>query len=274
MHPELNGSRRGVFALMALLFAAACGSGCSSADPGTRWSRHFDSSVWGGAVQQQAARPDRLLPEATLAAMIPLAFVYDEGIQEHVADREIDSRTKTAVSIIQVVAQAIPLALGIYRWADGDDGRHVEVVAESMAAAISIQQLLARSVGRERPNHEDDLSFPSGHTSWIFAATTLVVRELHEPSDISFHPLDTLLYAPAFFTGWERVVRNRHWTSDVAVGAFLGMFVTNLIWDAHFGTDEEKRRTILIEDRPRETAWTPGFDMIEGRYMLTLQARF
>lgn len=257
-------------ALLVLLLTI----GCSSADPGTRWSRHFDSSVWGGAVQQQVARPDRLIPEASLAAIIPVAFVYDKDIQEREGDRTVDSRTKSASSILQVAAPAIPLALGIYRWAEGDDGRHLEVAAESMVAALSLQQLLAWSVRRERPDHDDHLSFPSGHTSWIFAATTLVVRNVHDPSDDSFHPLDTLLYAPAVFTGWERIVRNRHWTSDVACGAFLGVFVTNLIWDAHFGIDGEDRRVIHLEDRPRGTAWTPGFDVIEGRYMLTLQARF
>lgn len=274
MHPNLNGSRRGVSALLALLVAAAGGSGCSSADPGTRWSRHFDGSVWGGAAHVQIARPDRLLPEAALAAMIPLGFVYDKDIQERVGDRTVDSRTKTASTVLQFAAPAVPLALGVYHWAEGDEGRHFEVAVESLVTVVSLQQLLALSVHRERPDHDNHFSFPSGHTGWIFAATTLVVRQVHDPSDTSFHPLDTLLYAPAIFTGWERIVRNRHWTSDVAAGAFLGVVVTNLVWDAHFRTDEEDRRVILFEDRPRKTAWMPGVDVIEGQFVLTLQARF
>ena len=259
---------------MAFLFAAACGNGCTSADPGTRWSRHFDSSVWGGAVHQQVARPDRFLPEAVLAAMIPAGYIYDKDIQERVGDRKVDSRTKWASSALQFVAPAIPLTIGVIQWAEGDDGRLLEVAAESLVAVVSLQQLLAWSVHRERPDRENHLSFPSGHTGWAFAATTLVVRQLHDPSDVSFHPLDALLYAPAVFTGWERIVRNRHWTSDVAVGAFLGVFLTNLIWDAHFRTGEETRRVISIENPPRETTWTPGFDVVEGQVVLTLQVGF
>jgi membrane-associated phospholipid phosphatase len=257
-------------ALAGVLFAAV---GCSTAEPGTRWSRHFDGSVWSGALDTQA-KPNRLIPEAVLAATIPVGYIYDRRIHEHTEDREITSKLKTPANVLQFVAPVVPIAIGVIQMAEGDDGRHLEVAVESLGLVVALQQTLAWTVRRDRPDHESRLSFPSGHTGWLFAATTLVVRNLHEPDDDAFHPLDSLFYIPACFAGWERIVRNRHWASDVAVGAFLGVFLTNLIWDAHFKTDDETRRVIHMDDAPRGTAWKPGVDMIEGRLVLSLGTDF
>ena len=264
----------GLAALLAFILAGAFGGGCTSSTPGTRWSRHFDDSVWGGALEQQVARPDRLVPEAVLLATIPAAFAYDDAIQEHEESRGVSSTTKGAANALQVVLAAIPVTIGAVDWAGGDGGRHLEVVAESLLGVAAVQQILARSVGRERPNHKDDQSFPSGHTSWSFAATTLIVRELHDPSDSSFHAIDVLLYAPAIFTGWERIASNRHWTSDVACGALLGVFLTNWIWDAHYRADAETRPSIYMDDRPHGMTWSPSLDLVEGGFVVGFKLGF
>ncbi|HTF58115.1 MAG TPA: phosphatase PAP2 family protein [Planctomycetota bacterium] len=263
-----------IVALLAFLLAGACGGGCSSSAPGTRWSRHFDGAVWGGALEQQVARPDRLVPEAVLLAAIPAGFAYDTDIQEHEENRGVSPTTKNAANALQVVAAAIPVTIGAVDWAGGDGGRHLEVVAESLLGVVAVQQILGRTVGRERPNHKDDRSFPSGHTSWSFAATTLIVRDLHDPSDSSFHPVDVLLYAPAIFTGWERIASNRHWTSDVACGALLGVFLTNWIWDAHYRSDQETRPGIFMEDRPHGITLSPSLDLVEGGFVLGIKLGF
>jgi membrane-associated phospholipid phosphatase len=265
---------QGVAALVACLAAAALSGGCSSPESGTRWSRHFSGGVWGGAFEQQVQRPDRLWPEAFILATIPASFAYDSELHDHYEGREISSTTKNVAAGLQVLLAAIPVTIGAVDWARGDGGRHFEVVAESMAGVVAVQQILAHAVGRERPNHRDELSFPSGHTSWGFAMTTLIVRNLHDPSDDSFHPTDALLYAPAVYGAWERIASNRHWTSDVTCGALLGVLVTNWIWDAHFRGDKETRPAIYMEDRPREMAWSPGFDLIEDGFVFSIGTRF
>lgn len=269
-----KGSCRRIFAFAALFFTLVSGIGCSSTDPGTRWSRHFDDSIWSGALKQQVARPDRLIPEAVFAATIPLAYVYDRTVQDHTEDRSSGPLTEKTADALQVVAPFIPLSIGLIRMSEGDDGRLFEVAVESLAASVSLQQTLAWTIRRKRPDRTNDLSFYSGHTAWVFTSTTLIVRILRDPSDDAFRPLDALLYVPAVFTGWERIVDNRHWTSDVAIGAFLGVFLTNLIWDAHFGSDEESRRVIHLDDPSRGTGWTPGFDVIDGCFVVSVQAGF
>jgi hypothetical protein len=147
-------------------------------------------------------------------------------------------------------------------------------VAESLGGVVLIQQALATVVGRERPNGEDNMSFPSGHTSWAFAATTLIARELHDPSDDSFHFVDALLYLPAAFAGWERIDADKHWTSDVVVGAFLGVFMTNWIWDAHYGSDEGSQPTIYSDVRGRGIVWAPRVDVIDGQLVVGITGGF
>jgi hypothetical protein len=267
-------SHRCVFAVLACPLAAACLNGCASPASDDRWSRHFDGAVWGGALEQQIQRPDRLVPEAVLLAAIPVSFVYDDQIQAHEAQRTVDSTTMSVANALQVVLPAIPLTIGSVDWARGDEGRNFEVVAESLLEVEAVQQILAHTVSRERPNHSDNTSFPSGHSAWSFAATTLIVRDLHDPADDSFHAVDALLYAPAIFVGWERVASNKHWTSDVVCGAFLGVFLTNWIWDAHFSSDEGTRTTIFSDDRHRGIAWSPNLDVIDGRFVLGIKGEF
>jgi hypothetical protein len=270
----MQGSLRRALSLVACLSVVQWCDGCSSAASGNRWTRHFHGDIWGGALGEQVHRPDRLVPEAALLATIPVSFGYDSDIQDHYANYTVDSTTKNVTDALQVVLPAIPLTIGTVDWANGDGGRNFEVVAESLGGIVAVQQLFARTVNRERPDQRDTTSFFSGHTSWAFAATTLIVRDLHDPSDDSFHAVDALIYAPAMFVGWERVASNKHWTSDVTCGAFLGVFLTNWIWDAHFGGVEEPRPTIFSDDRQRGIAWMPTFDVIDGRPAFGIKAGF
>jgi hypothetical protein len=251
--------------LLAGGLALACLGGCASPETESRWSRHFDGPIWGGALGNQVRRPDRLVPEATLLATIPLSFVYDSDIQHYYEQRPLDQSVKDVSTALQFILPAIPVTIGTVDWAHGDGGQNFEVVAESLGGVVLVQQIMARTISRERPDHSDMTSFPSGHTSWTFAATTLIVRDIHDPSDDSFHFVDALLYLPAIFSGWERIAQNHHWTSDVTCGAFLGMFLTNWIWDAHFGSKEEERPTIYMEEGHRGMAWRPKVDVIDGR---------
>src|SRR5688572_22972208 len=173
---------------LALVVSLLAAVGCSTADPGTRWSRHFNKPVWSGALEAQT-RPRCLIPEVALAATIPVGYIYDRKIHEHTEDREITSSLKTPANILQFVAPVVPIAIGLIKMSEGDDGRNLEVAAESLATVVAIQQTLAWTVRRDRPDHENRLSFPSGHTGWLFAATTLVIRNLHDPDDDAFHPL-------------------------------------------------------------------------------------
>jgi membrane-associated phospholipid phosphatase len=60
-------------------------------------------------------------------------------------------------------------------------------------------------------------SFPSGHTTVVFAAATVFAMEYKETPIIPI-----IAYSAATAVGLSRIVQNAHWISDVMVGAALG----------------------------------------------------
>lgn len=258
-------------ALVAGFLGTSLLAGCAS---DTRWSRHFQGGVWGGALEEQVERPDRWVPEGVLLAAVPVGLVYDSDVHHYEEGREVSNTTQNVSNLLQFVLPAIPVGIGTVDWIRGDHGQNFEVAAESLGATVAITHLMAVGIGRARPDGKAKTSFPSGHTAWAFAASTLIVRDLHDPSDDSLHVEDLLIYAPAFFTAWERVAIDHHWTSDVAAGAFLGVLITNWIWDAHVGSAGESRPTIFPNEHRRGVVWSPRIDVIDDHLALGFEAGF
>jgi hypothetical protein len=82
-------------------------------------------------------------------------------------------------------------------------------------------------VGKTRPNGEP-LSFPSGHTTIAFTNATVLYEEFKNSSPI----LAYSGYAFAIGTGGFRMINNKHFLSDVLMGAGVGILVTKLVY--HF----------------------------------------
>ena len=104
-------------------------------------------------------------------------------------------------------------------------------LAGALAVAAGVSNSVKLVTGRSRPdnlvspdNDADDFglfsgqaSWPSGHTAMAFAFATALGDELHEP--VARYGL----LAAATAVGWSRINDNRHWLSDVAAGAVLGI---------------------------------------------------
>ncbi len=78
---------------------------------------------------------------------------------------------------------------------------------------------LKYSINRQRPNG-DPYSFPSGHTSFSFAGATFLQIRYGYTWGIP-------ALALASFVGYSRIASQKHYTSDVLAGAFIGV-LTNL----------------------------------------------
>ena len=76
-----------------------------------------------------------------------------------------------------------------------------------------------------RPNGEEN-SFPSQHTNQAFLGAAI----LHNEYVGSCTAVSVLGYTCAATVAVLRVARDRHWSSDVLVGAAVGMFTTNLVY--------------------------------------------
>jgi len=111
------------------------------------------------------------------------------------------------------------------------------------AVLVSSQatQLLKNSFGRARPYatgdsvaHDfewgggfkagtDRRSFPSGHTSHAFAFATAMSHEINRAWPRAGKVASPLLYAGATAAGVARIYHDKHWASDVVLGAGVGV---------------------------------------------------
>lgn len=91
------------------------------------------------------------------------------------------------------------------------------------------------ALGRERPFVSGDVgsfspfaggvnrSLPSGHTAIAFSMATTLADEINRPW------ATVVLYATATATGWSRINDERHWLSDVFLGAVVGITSSKLV---------------------------------------------
>lgn len=126
--------------------------------------------------------------------------------------------------------QYIPLATAWGLRALGVEGRSnwprfavSNVFSAAMMAAIV--NGVKYSVKEMRPDGSTRNSFPSGHTATAFMAATILHKE-YGLTRSSWYSVGA--YAIATTTGVMRSLNNRHWISDILVGAGIGIISTDL----------------------------------------------
>ena len=118
------------------------------------------------------------------------------------------------------------------------------IATESFLITSLYTTVLKFSFGRARPhnadtNHDDshmhfdgfsinNNSFPSGHTSTAFAIATVVANEYEETPYIK-----PISYGLATLAGLSRINDQKHWASDVFIGAALGYFTSKTLLRLH-----------------------------------------
>lgn len=109
----------------------------------------------------------------------------------------------------------------------------VRSVASTAIMGLSVEAT-KRLVGRVRPDGSDDRSFPSGHSAAAFLTASLFAKEYGHISPW----LSVGAYGVATSTAMLRRVNDHHWTSDVMVGAGIGILSTELAYalaDIYYG---------------------------------------
>ena len=81
---------------------------------------------------------------------------------------------------------------------------------------MTVTGVIKQTAQRNRPDSSDMRSFPSGHTSVSFASATVLQRELGWKVGIP-------AYAVASYVGMARIEKQKHFLSDVAFGAAVGI---------------------------------------------------
>jgi membrane-associated phospholipid phosphatase len=112
---------------------------------------------------------------------------------------------------------------------------------EAVLLASGITSVLKGTLGRARPDatlatQPSDFkfargfssstrqSFPSGHSTTAFAAAAAVTSEVNRMWPRYTWYVGPVMYGGATLVGLSRMYHNRHWASDVALGAGIGTF--------------------------------------------------
>jgi membrane-associated phospholipid phosphatase len=191
--------------------------------------------------------------DAVLAGSVAVVTLLARPFDDHYAARLQDSSTQAnrklqgLATFVRTVATPGSYVIGgsMYvagrlskneRLADlGWHGTESLIVGELVAGAIK------GTAGRQRPHvrprnpnsfqlfrgfgRDDEYrSFPSGHTTSAFAAAAAVSSETSRWWPGSRWIIGPALFTGAALTGVSRMYNNRHWASDVLVGAGIGTF--------------------------------------------------
>ncbi len=162
-------------------------------------------------------------------------------------------------------SSTIPLVLGI--GAVGivfDSPREREtslMLVEAVLTSATWTELIKAATGRERPRESEGVvsdwtgpggvfddeggegvayrSFPSGHSTGIWAAATVLAHQYPAHGVVP-----VLAYGTAVAMGYSRMIAGAHWLSDVVVGGLIGYGCARQVLSAH----ETRRRA---EDPPQ-----------------------
>ena len=152
--------------------------------------------------------------------------------------------------------QYLPAAVMVGMKAAGVEGRSswgrmLLSDAFSVALLTGATQGLKAVAKVERPNGSDNHSFPSGHTATAFMTATMLSKEYGYKSPW----ISVGAYSVATATGLMRIANNKHWLSDVMVGAGVGIIATEFgYWIADAIC---KDRGLNVDDEDRGYNVTP-----------------
>lgn len=134
---------------------------------------------------------------------------------------------------------------------------------EAVLVGDGISYLLKGTMGRSRPfvsngtiprdfdwgrgfKSTDWQSFPSGHSTTAFAAAAAVTDETSIWWPRSTWYIGPVMYAGATLVGLSRMYHNKHWASDVALGALIGTFSgKKVVMASHDNPNNFLDRTLL-----------------------------
>lgn len=176
-------------------------------------------------------------------------FPTDRRVAERLQDstRQANRFFHHAATGLEVFASPGAFVIGGSLYAVGRLGHYRRVAdlglhgTEAIVVATGITGALKGIAGRARPFVVNDTnprnfkfgrgftkeaytSFPSGHTTTAFAAASAVTAETSRWWPRSTWYVAPVLYGGATMVGLSRMYHNKHWASDVILGAGIGTF--------------------------------------------------
>lgn len=145
-------------------------------------------------------------------ALLLLLILSTEILQAQTI--EVSSQRKAIRTSGDIGAALLPVA-GLTAVLIEKDWQGLKQGALAGITTVGITYALKYAVHKERPDHSDNHSFPSMHTSTSFAAATFIQRRYGWKWGLPSYIVST-------YVGWSRVYGKKHDWWDVAAGAVIG----------------------------------------------------
>jgi membrane-associated phospholipid phosphatase len=187
-----------------------------------------------------------ILTTLGVVAATSLTYVFDRDIQQKLQSDK-NSGLKRATDAGTIAGNPfihLGLAALVYGTAVAADSPKWKETGEMMGEALILSDvstlIIKEAVGRGRPNitnHKGDFkpfgfrsdydSFPSMHTSSSFALASVLAATSESFS------MKAAYYSAATFVAFSRMYQNKHWASDVVLGAALGELCGRVVTSYH-----------------------------------------
>ena len=237
--------RRSLLAI-ALHCGVAVAAGAQGAPPDSTVAA--DSAARSTAIVRGGPLLTRreLVASAAVVAGTFAVMPFDRRLAEHVRDRgpQRSGALRTTARAFNTLGDpgTLVIAVGTYGLGRVLRSDHVTDLGlhttEALALGSTVTGVLKGLAGRKRPylNRDDPdafgfaqgfsgggrTSFPSGHVTAAFAVATAVTAETHHFWPGAPWIVGPLLYAGAGTVGLARMYDDKHWASDVVLGAGIG----------------------------------------------------
>ena len=190
----------------------------ASRDDGRRTIKRFLPNLLRGTVG--VFNTDNVKPLLAGGLATGVGAIFDDDVADWIADPSHGFGTRLEDGAAPaVVGAGVAILFATGRAVDAPRYRAMTYDwLHAFLITAGYTTLLKEVVHRERPNGEDNLSFPSGHASNAFTLAAVAERHYGWKAGL---PAYTLASAVAV----SRLQRNKHYLSDVMAGATLGYLV-------------------------------------------------
>jgi len=222
----------------SLLLLLTCSSLAGCASPFGELKKTLTLDRLWQATQKSAIDPLTWVPAA--GALVIAVGDYDDEISDWARRHHpVYGSAKTArdVSDILWATSGGSYLLGWYArpvtesYTEEKKTRDLVVQGGAILATLGTTEGLKKVTGRDRPNGEDDKSFPSGHSSGSAALSTSAMYQIRKNEKIpeGWRTAGSVAFiALPYATGWARIEADKHWPTDILFGIALGNFFANI----------------------------------------------
>lgn len=213
-----------------------------------------------------------LLATLATAAAVGATYSIDNDIRSKIAEHKGDRLDKAAEagSVIGDPFLHLGIAGAVYGGGIIAGSAKYKELGEMLGESVILADIstffLKEAIGRERPFHGNDKgsfspfqfksdfdSLPSMHTASSFAMASVLAATSEQ------FLVKLGYYATAAFVGYSRLYQDKHWASDIVLGAAIGELSGRVVTSYHAG----KGRRITIAPTASSTG---GGLLLVGRW--------